>query len=137
MKIAPRIIFCFCLLLPLGETFAYPFLLSEVVVAEDRYDGNISRSFPCIASMGVIFCDPTLVALEKTCRETLVIKETTLSCKSLSGDFVEFGQIIPETEFSDYTQEALFGHSVKYSSRVSAVNITTPNGNKELQIIVK
>ncbi len=137
MKIQLNIALCLSVLLSTGSVFANPLSLKNVVVAEDRYDGDISRSFPCIADMGVIFCDPTIMGLESACRATLKITNTSLSCKSLSGDFVEFGQISSHADFTDNTQDDYFGYSVKYSDRVTLEAFITPNGNKDLQLIVK
>ncbi|MGZ3796258.1 MAG: hypothetical protein ACXVB1_07840 [Pseudobdellovibrionaceae bacterium] len=115
---------------------SYALELRDIVVGEDYSELPVFRSFPCSIYIDVIFCGNSLV-LEKGCAKTLKISDKTLSCTSLQGDQVEFGQIDEASYIEDSTMGGTGGYHVKYSSRVQLKELKTPNGNTEYQLIVK
>jgi hypothetical protein len=115
---------------------SYALNLTDIVVKEDYSELPLFQSFPCSAYIDVISCGNFLV-LEKGCAETLKIYKEALSCKTLQGDRVVFGQIDKASFLEDSTLGGTGGYHVKFSSRVQLKEFKTPNGNREYQLIVR
>jgi hypothetical protein len=123
-------------ILALQSIAAQALTLNDVVIAEDNSDGEAATQFPCRKYMSAIFCDNRLI-LESKCSETLQIKDNTIACRIATGELVQFAKIQSESRFADDTAPGIFGYKVSFTSRASLLELKTPNGNIEHQLIVK
>lgn len=112
--------------------------LSEVVLIKDVYETPAYYSFPCALYMDEVFCSSTLI-LENNCRATLEITDKELSCKPTSSQSrVVFGKYSEKDRLSTRSRDSGLAYRINYDlNRVSLRELTTPNGNREYQLIVK
>lgn len=123
-------------LLAFGLSAAQAMKLEDVILAEDVSDGEIEHSFPCSQYLGAVFCTRQLV-LEKHCSDTLEIKADGLSCFGSGGKMVKFATVNMKSRNQDRTQHEIFYYTLNFAGNAQLVEFSTPNGNKEYQILVK
>lgn len=109
--------------------------MSSIVVGVDYSDINPVVSYPCSTLYGAVFCGSNM-RLAPTCERTLVIKDTSLSCKNKQGQWVEIGQIQKNSFFEDTTLPGTDAYEVKHQPWVRLIEMKTPNGNTEWQVSV-